>query len=301
MKTKIILTIILTLWGLCATAQIQGYRAVYYVPYKSTIINRSIIQGTQVYTDSAGIIEHYLCTTPFGNGTTLTTAIADGYVRVWNSNADTTFIGNYQYMWEVNPNCVKFNNSIKAADTVFGPVVDGTTKVISPTVTASTTLGVSTFTVVKKNPNGVVWNHSTTATDTAFAPVVDATTKVVVGVLTCSQKNTNGVVWNHSSTITDTCFAGTASITGGLVGTTAIRDTANFGTDASGSRNKYIRRKVVGVLAGDRFVVVPTMSTTTATPGTSEFLGYYCTTDSLIISRNTASTAGLKVTYIRVR
>ena len=328
MKTKIILTIILALLGLCAIAQIQGYRAVYYVPYKSTVINRGIIQGTQVYTDSAGIIEHYLCVTPFGNGTKLSTAISDGYVRVWNSNSDTLFIGNYQYMYEKNTNGVKFNNSVTATDTLFAPVIDGTSKVlvgafnvtaknsagiiwnhsasatdslIAPVVKGSTKLQVGNFNVTTKNTNGVVWNHSTTATDTSFAPVVDATTKVVVGVLTCSQKNPNGVVWNHSSTITDTAYAGTVNLSGGFIGTSAVRDTFNFGTDASGNRNKFIRRKIIGVVAGDRFVITPVLGTPTAILGAGEWIGYYCTTDSLIISRNTASTAGLKVSFVRIR
>lgn len=252
MKAKIILTIVLTFLGLYAVAQVQGYRAVYYVPYKSTVINRGIIQGTQVYTDSAGIIEHYLCVTPFGNGTKLSTAISDGYVRVWNSNSDTLFIGNYQYMYEKNTNGVKFNNSV-------------------------------------------------TATDTSFAPVIDGTSKVVVGVLTCSQKNPNGVVWNHSSTITDTAYAGTVNLSGGFIGTSAVRDTFNFGTDASGNRNKFIRRKINGVVAGDRFVITPVLGTPTAILGAGEWIGYYCTTDSLIISRNTASTAGLKVSFVRIR
>lgn len=98
MKTKIILTIILTFLGLCATAQIQGYRAVYYVPYKSTTINRSIIQGTQVYTDSAGVIEHYLCIVPFGYGVKLSTAISSNYVRKFNAKIDTLFLGATQMM-----------------------------------------------------------------------------------------------------------------------------------------------------------------------------------------------------------
>ena len=41
--------------------------------------------------------------------------------------------------------------------------------------------------------------------------------------------------------------------------------------------------------------------TQVATPGTAEFIGYYCTTDSLIISRNTASTSGLGVSYVRIK
>jgi len=290
MKAKIILTIVLTFLGLYAVAQVQGYRAVYYVPYKSTVINRGIIQGTQVYTDSAGIIEHYLCVTPFGNGTKLSTAISDGYVRVWNSNSDTLFIGNYQYMYEKNTNGVKFNNSVTATDTLFAPVIDGTSKVV-----------IGAFNVTTKNSAGIIWNHSTTATDTSFAPVVDATTKVVVGVLTCSQKNPNGVVWNHSSTITDTAYAGTVNLSGGFIGTSAVRDTFNFGTDASGNRNKFIRRKINGVVAGDRFVITPVLGTPTAILGAGEWIGYYCTTDSLIISRNTASTAGLKVSFVRIR
>jgi hypothetical protein len=86
-----------------------------------------------------------------------------------------------------------------------------------------------------------------------------------------------------------------------LSASTSVRDTANFGTDSNGSRNKYIRKKITGVVAGDRFVVTPVMASTTATPGTAEFLGYYCTTDSLIISRNTATTSGLKVSWIRIK
>jgi hypothetical protein len=80
-----------------------------------------------------------------------------------------------------------------------------------------------------------------------------------------------------------------------------MRDTLKFGTETAGSRNKYIRRKITGITATDVFVVTPIMASTTATPGTAEFLGYYCTTDSLIISRNTATTAGMAVSFIRIK
>lgn len=93
----------------------------------------------------------------------------------------------------------------------------------------------------------------------------------------------------------------TLGTTGTLEGTTALRDTLYFGTNANGNRNKYIRVKIPGVTAGDIFVVTPLMANGKAIPGTAEFLGYYCTTDSLIISRNTASTSGLGVSYVRIK
>ena len=52
---------------------------------------------------------------------------------------------------------------------------------------------------------------------------------------------------------------------------------------------------------GDIFVVTPLMASGTATTDTAEFIGYDCTTDSLIISRNTASTSGLGVSYVRIK
>jgi len=139
MKTKVLLTIILTAIVMACTHEkadqpfiagatlTQGYQGVYYVPYKSTVINKSIIEGAQIYTDSAGAIKHYLCIAPFGNGTTLQAAITAGYVRVWNPYLDTLYVGNHQYFWENNINGVKCNNTITATDSVIAPVIRATT------------------------------------------------------------------------------------------------------------------------------------------------------------------------------
>lgn len=167
--------------------------------------------------------------------------------------------------------------------------------------TVGTTLTINGQVLSADHVNDLKASNSITATDTVFAPIVSATTGYILGTQIMTVKNTNGVSYNNSITATDTVFAPVlysatnVNIAGTLTGSTSVRDTANFGTDSNGDRNKYIRKKITGVTAGDRFIVVPVMASTTATPGTAEFLGYYCTTDSLIISRNTASTSGLKV------
>lgn len=153
--------------------------------------------------------------------------------------------------------------------------------------------------------NTLQLNAYTTVSDTLVAPITTVATKLTLpgtsNTITKTTNNANSLTVSNSLSVADTLVAAVATISGTLTGTAALRDTANFGTDASGNRNKYIRKKITGVASTDRFIVVPVMASTTAVPGTAEFLGYYCTTDSLIISRNTASTAGLKVSYVRIK
>lgn len=84
---------------------------------------------------------------------------------------------------------------------------------------------------------------------------------------------------------------------GGVV--SMLADTAHFGTVSSGARDKYIRKKILGVRPTDVFAVTAINASTTALTGI-EAIGYYCVADSLIISRSAATTAGMAVSYIRV-
>lgn len=167
---------------------------------------------------------------------------------------------------------------------------------------------------ISKNMNWVLasparyhYPATTTLSDITTTGAATVGTTLTINGQVLSADHVNDLKASNSITATDTVFAPVlysatnVNIAGTLTGSTSVRDTANFGTDSDGDRNKYIRKKITGVTAGDRFIVVPVMASTTATPGTAEFLGYYCTTDSLIISRNTASTSGLKVAWIRVK
>jgi hypothetical protein len=67
---------------------------------------------------------------------------------------------------------VLFNNTVKTTDSIITPVVYGTTNVVSPTVTATTTLGVGSQTITQTNPNLATINNSLTVNDTLRAAVV---------------------------------------------------------------------------------------------------------------------------------
>jgi hypothetical protein len=195
------------------------------------------------------------------------------------------------------------------------------------TLTVGTTLvlpGATTITKTSGNGNSattsgslvVGGNDTLTTTHVAATTATISTTLTLPGGKTITKTADNGnsattsgslYVGNGNDTLTSTVINGSTKIYTPLsvpnqikAGSTLLADTINFGTDASGSRNIYARKKITGIVAGDFFAVVPVMTTTSGKPGTAEFLGYYTATDSIVVSRNTATTAGLKVAVIRI-
>ena len=269
---------------------------------------------------------------------TLASAVVNGSTKVYSpavvATTSLTLPGTNNTVTKTtaNANSVTFAHSALVSDSLVSPVINGSTKIYSPSVAATTTLTLpgtnNTVTKTTANANSVTFAHSIAATDTAVLPVINGSTKIyspsvaatttltLPGTTTITKTATNAnsvttsgslYVGNGNDTLSATVINGVTKIYTPLsvpnqikAGSTLLADTINFGTDATGSRNLYARKKITGIVAGDLFTVTPVMTTGVQVPGAGEFLGYYTATDSIVVSRVTATTAGLKVCIHRI-
>jgi hypothetical protein len=81
-----------------------------------------------------------------------------------------------------------------------------------------------------------------------------------------------------------------------LMGGAKLRDTSAFTTTAT-----RLAISIPGATGNDVYAVSVRSADAFTLPGAGEFLSYFAKTDSLIIMRNTGTTSGLKVSYIRVK
>ena len=143
-----------------------------------TNINKIKIEGSFAIPDTLflGSNQHFLQTTINrikSEGSIQATDTLVGTVLDINGNGDisgTFTLGTQTLTPGVNQ--VLFNNTVKTTDSIITPVVYGTTNVVSPTVTATTTLGVGSQTITQTNPNLATINNSLTVNDTLRAAVV---------------------------------------------------------------------------------------------------------------------------------
>ena len=265
---KFILTIMFLAFGLITFA--QSYGVCYTVDAVTSKTAFGIGKYNDIYVTSTKAKYHCLKDVP--GGTLISTAIADATMLypIGYSTCAASTIGT---LTNTTGNITTAN--ITTANITTSNV---TTENIATTLTLP---GGKTITKTSGNGNSVTTSGSVVVgngNDTLSTYKIIAT-----GVSTLPL------------VITDTATVLNVATSGSL-----LADTAHFGTVSSGARDKYIRKKIKGVRATDVFAVTAINATNTALTGV-EAIGYYATTDSLIISRSAATTAGMAVSYIRIK
>ncbi len=143
-------------------------------------------------------------------------------------------------------NQVLFNNTVKTTDSVITPVAYATTNVVSPTVTATTTLGIGLQTITQNNVNSASFNNSLSITDTITAPIIKSTTKFTIGSQSISQSHNNNATFNNSVTAADTVFGNVIVSSGNLSATGITGSTLPTFTIAAGTVTPVLLADTIG-------------------------------------------------------
>ena len=213
-----------------------------------TLISTAIADPTILYpvgstAASTSTITTLTATTATITTGTLTTAVLGGKALTTKDANGGTYAGSL---------------TVATGDTLFSPVIDGTTKIISPlmvgtAITASTTLtlpGTTTITKTTGNANSATFSHSARATDSLAAPVINASTKVYSPIVAA----TTTLTLPNTKTLTKTTGNGNSStITGSVVAGDSISGTTLIAS---------------GYVAGGNITITNTDTITAAPVGT---------------------------------
>lgn len=226
-------------YGVNYTIASPSSKARFFIPKYSTLkvisthndysVLKDIPAGTLISTAIADLTWVYPVGSATSSTVTTTTLTATTATITAGTITTATLGGKALTRKDANGGTYAGSLTLASGDTLFAPVGYGSTKLYSPSVTASTTFTMpGTTTMTRKDANGVTLSHSLTATDTLFAAVVSGSTKVtspsvvatttftMPGTTTLTRKNANGVTASHSITATDTLFAAVASTSGNI-------------------------------------------------------------------------------------